>query len=343
MSPADRPWRAALSATLLIIGAAAVSDARAPEDHSTSIDLAALRYVRENDLRLAKIGFNLSTASRAICDRLSPQPGIALQAIDQYPLTLRAELRAILGFESPVVIETVVSGSPADRAGLRGGDPITAINGHPLASPAEDTPMTSATRDAALALIERQPADAPLKLSLIRSQRSYTVSIPASPGCAARFEMLLGDSLDAHSDGTTVQIAERFFARYDDGIIAAIVAHEFAHIILHHRERLAAAGVRHGLLGEFGRSRRLVRRSEDDADALSIALLYNAGYDPGAASRFWRSAGNDVDGGVFRSRTHGSPSARAKALDAQIALIPPNAPQPYIPAVLATRAEAIDQ
>ena len=328
---------------LLVLAPTAMSGARPPMRQPTTIDVTSLLRMREYDRRLATIGFNLTTANRALCDRLSPQPGMVLQTIDQYPIDLRNELRSILGFEFPVVVEAVVAGSPADKAGLLAKDSVIAVNGYPLDNASPNGHMTSATRDAALALIEEQPAGAPLNISLMRAQRTAGVTIPAAPGCAARFEMLLNDGRDAHSDGTTVQISERFFAKYDDGIVAAVVAHELAHIILHHRELLEAAGVHHGLLGEFGRSRRAIRQSEDDADALSIALMYNAGYDPGAAPRFWRQSGSDVDGGMFRSRTHGSSTARAKALDAQIALIPPNAPRPYVPAVLAVRGQAFDQ
>ena len=65
-------------------------------------------------------------------------------------------------------------------------------------------------------------------------------------------------------------------------------------------------------------------------------LLRNAGYDPRIAVRFWREHGGDVDGGLFRSRTHPSSAARAKALEAEIARIPANAPRPYVPPIIAT-------
>ncbi len=50
--------------------------------------------------------------------------------------------------------------------------------------------------------------------------------------------------------------------------------------------------------------------------------------------RFWREHGGEVDGGIFRSRTHPSSSARADAVAAEIAAIPVGAPIPYHPPLI---------
>src|SRR3546814_2491582 len=69
--------------------------------------------------------------------------------------------------------------------------------------------------------------------------------------------------------------------------LAAAVAHELAHNILRHRERLDAADVARGLFKGFGRSARLFRQTEIEADRLSAWPMRGAGYDPPAAVRFW--------------------------------------------------------
>lgn len=147
--------------------------------------------------------------------------------------------------------------------------------------------------------------------------------------------------MTASADGTIVQIGSRFFERYTDDEVAVVVAHELAHNILRHRARLDEAKISRGMLSELGRNGRLIRRTEDEADLLGLHLLRNAGYDPASAPRFWRAHGGDIDGGLFRSRTHASSKARAQALEAEIANLPADAGKPYRPPVLATRDQPL--
>ncbi|MEI5686753.1 MULTISPECIES: M48 family metallopeptidase [Sphingomonas] len=296
---------------------------------------ATFAAIRAVDGRMAGIAYRLTTANAALCRELAPTPGWAIHAIDQYDAPLRDAARVSFGFEAPVAVEAVVPGAPAASAAVQPGDSITAIDGKPLAAVAGKT-TSSATRDAALATIASLPADRPLRVALVRGGQARSVTIAASPGCRSAFEVLLGPGMEASADGRIVQIAVRFFERYSDDEVAVVVAHELAHNILHHARRLDAAGVKRGLLAEVGRNGRLFRLTEDQADLLGMYLLRNAGYDPQSAVRFWRDHGGDVDGGLFRSRTHPSSAARAKAIEAEIARIPADAPRPYVPPIIAT-------
>ena len=239
--------------------------------------------------------------------------------------------------------KAVVAGSAADRAGVGANDSLVSIDGTAFAAgdPAPG-PADSATRDAALALIAGQAVGHPLIVATVHDGIARTRTIDAPVGCRSNFEILLGPGMDASSDGTVVQIGVRFFERYGDDDVAAVVAHELSHTILRHRPRLDAAKVNRGLFAEMGRNGRLFRQTEGDADLLSVALLYNAGYDPQDAVRFWREHGGDVDGGLFRSRTHPSAGARAAAIAAEVARIPAGAPRPYMPPVLATRDQPLN-
>ncbi len=308
---------------------------------SPAADSGYFSALRDVDRRMATIAYRLATANAALCDDLAPVPGVAVHALGQYDVKVRAEARAAFGFATPVAVEAVVPRSAAAFAGLAEDDGLLAVNGVPFedgVSPKAD----AAGRDAALALIARQPAERPLRLTVLRSGKRLAVTAPASPGCRSNFEVLLGPKMEASSDGGTVQIGVRFFERYDNEQVAVVVAHELAHTILKHRARLDAAGVKRGLLREVGRNGRLFRRTEGEADLLGAHLLRNAGYDPRVAVRFWREHGGDVDGGLFRSRTHPSSKARAAAIEAELAALPADAPRPYRPPVLATRDSPLD-
>ncbi len=299
---------------------------------------ATFDAIRAVDGRMAAIAYRLTTANAALCRTLAPTPGWALHAIGQYDPATRDQARRSFGFEAPIAVEAVVPGSPAERAGIQAGDSIVRIDNIPL--PTADAPRaaSSAVRDTTVNLIAALPTERPLQVDLLRGGRSRSVSIAASPGCRSAFEVLLVPGMAASADGRIVQIGVRFFERYTDDEVAVVIGHELSHNILRHAARLEAAGVKRGLLAEVGRNGRLFRTTEDQADLLGMYLLRNAGYDPQIAVRFWREHGGDVDGGLFRSRTHPSSAARAKALEEEIARIPAGAGKVYVPP-LAMEAE----
>ena len=294
--------------------------------------------LRDVDTRMTTIAWRLQTRNAALCRTLQPATGIQLHAIDQYAGEAEADARRAFGFATPVQVQAVAPGSPAALAGVEPDDGLVAVNGLQVPSPGKTGKAVSVTRDAAQALIERQPPAAPLRLTLRRGGQDRMVTLPATPGCRSAFEVLLGPGLKASSDGRIVQVGVRFFETLPDDKIAAVVAHELAHTILEHRRRLEAAGAQWGVLSEFGRNARLFRRTEDDADRLSVHLLRNAGYDPQAAVRFWREDGGKIDGGLFRGPSHGSAKARADAIAREIEALPPPG---VAPAVLATRDEPL--
>jgi len=165
--------------------------------------------------------------------------------------------------------------------------------------------------------------------------------VAAPQGCASSFEVLLGPGFDASADGRLVQVGVRFLERYSDDQVAVIVAHELAHNVLRHPDRLTAAGVNRGLLKEFGRNGRLFRRTEDEADRLGAILYRNVGWDPAGAVAFWRDHGREIDRGLLRARTHAGAQARSRSIAAEVAAIPKAAPVPYVPPLLATRDEPL--
>lgn len=319
-----------LPAWLFLLGAA-------PPPPETAPPAAFFDAMRAADLRLATIAYRLTAANAALCDRLQPQLGMPIHALTQYGAESRPVAAGVFGFESVVGIEGVVANAPAARAGLRANDSIVAVAGRALPALASASANGPADRDAAEALLTAGAPDAPVALSVLRNRRRIDTSVIPVPGCRSRFEVLLGSGLAASSDGSIVQIGDRFFQDYTDTEIAVVVAHELAHIILRHNERRDAARVNRGLFAELGRNGRLMRETENDADRLGIYLMANAGYDPMAAPTFWRQKGGDIDGGLFRSRTHASSSARADVLEGIAKEIAATPTRPIVPAILATR------
>jgi len=133
-------------------------------------------------------------------------------------------------------------------------------------------------------------------------------NIVGVPACPSRFE-LLDSGGRAAADGKRVVIGRKFsgFGLAEDELAAA-VAHEFAHNLLAHRAWLKGAG----------RNSRNIRLTEREADRLMPWLLANAGYDPRAATRFFRKWGPFRDGWIFRAPTHDGWDERAAAVAAEV-------------------------
>jgi len=301
----------------------------------TAMPVAAAPSLLEVDRRLAAIAWRLTTANAALCRDQQPVIGATLHAADQYPPALRAD------FAAPVAVELVVPGAPAAAAGVAENDGVVAVDGAALPAPGTGDAPTSATRDAAQARMAALPVAAPIALTLRRGGGAdRVVTVTPRAGCRVEFEVLTGGKLGASSDGRVVQVGGALFGRFGDDQIAVVVAHELAHAVLRHRARLEAAGVKWGLLAQFGRNARLFRRTETEADLLGAYLLRNAGWDPQLAVRFWREHGTSIDGGMFHSRTH--PSSRDRANATELATMPQEAPVPYLPPLLAQRDAALN-
>ena len=272
----------------------------------------ALVALHRQDLRLATLADRLLVANGELCRELMPVTGMVIHTRDQYGADGAADFA-----NAPVAIAAVVPGSPAASAGLREGDGILAIAGVRVSAlaPAEGSPA----RDAVFDLLASRPPAGALHLSLARGGRAFTAVLAPQPGCRALVEIVASDKTIARSDGRVVQLSYALAERMSDDALAAIFAHELGHLVLEHRRRLAAAGVKKGLLGEFGGSRRKNRQVEEEADRLSVHLLANAGYDPRIAPLFWLSReGRSVDAGIFRSGIYPSPSARAEIMQKEI-------------------------
>ena len=270
--------------------------------------------LRVQDQRVAGIAHRLAVANFELCADRRFLPGIAVHDLSQYDAAARPALIRSLGLDSGPGVLALAPGGPAARAGLLPDDILLAADGRP--PPRDGGPIRLINRiDEAL---EQAFADGRAVLQVRRGQARLAVEIVAERGCASRFQVLGRRGHRALADGIYVQITSGL-AVYaaDDAELAAVLAHEFAHNILRHRLRLDGANVRRGVLGNLGRSARLIRETELEADRLAPYLLDRAGYDPEAAVRFWRRFGNRGLN-IFGSPTHGGWRGRAAAIQAEI-------------------------
>lgn len=310
---------------------------------SAAVDVGAqaLEAIRAADLKLASIGWRLAAGNAALCDRLEPGTGIQLHTLDQFDPASREEARAHFGFATPVAIEGVIAGTPAERAGLKADDSLVRVGSVTIAS-LGGKPNSTDRLVAAQNAIAALPDDAPIKVEALRDGAPVHVTIQPVPVCKSRFEMRIANDWGASADGTMVQISSRFVEEYPDNLIAAVMAHELAHNVLNHRDRLEARGVTFGMLSGFGGNVKYFRQTEVQADLLGVYILANADYPMQAAVEFWKKFGPSKAGGILRSRSHPAWRDRVATIEAEIAKAETLSVRPMVPALIAERSSPLD-
>lgn len=261
------------------------------------------------DVRLAALAERMFAANDALCVSHMPLTGMILHSRDQYDA---AEARMRFG-DDLVAVALVLPGSAAQRAGVRAGDVLQSIGGTPVADLQREAGYL--LRDAAFSLM----ADGG-QVVFQRDGEAFAPEINAPTGCRGLVEIHSSTEMNARTDGRVIQVDYGLAESAEDRVLAVVFAHEFAHLVLDHHQRLQDAGIATGFFAQFGRSGRTKKQMEDEADRLSVHLLANAGYDPAIAPALWRSEeGRRLAGGFLRSLTHPSANARAEALEREIA------------------------
>ena len=271
--------------------------------------ILALKGLQLLDQRLHAVGYRLVSANEPFCRTKVAGAGLLLHDINQYGD--QAAARFALGFDGPVAINAVAEDSPAANTGLAPGNDLFVINNVAIA----DIAVSNQQLDSEVPAYRRLAAvNAALKNALNLGQTQLTVSVggirqivtvdPVQT-CPSRFQISVSDDRSASADGRMVSISSAL-AQYfqSDDEFAAVTAHELAHNLLNHKDRLNEQNVNRGFFGQFGKSAGRIKETEIEADRLSVWLMANAGYDPQAAIRFWTRYGKEHGKGIFSASTH---------------------------------------
>jgi hypothetical protein len=224
---------------------------------------AALGALHDADARVATVAWRLQTANAALCRDAVALPGFSIETLDQYAASERAEATAEFGLKDLPQVSAVVPGSAADKAGLREGDVLLAVDGQPIPRTIADRPDYKRT-----ALVEAALANALARPPVTLMLAARTVTFSGDRGCASNVQLVPGSRLDAVADGHYVQISGvmyEFIA--NDSELAFIVAHELAHNIVTEARRANRASAQ--------------RKAELAADRAAIGMMARAGYDIG--------------------------------------------------------------
>ncbi len=299
----------------IMVVMALAAPARAAEDASQAY-VTALARLQLADARLQSIGWRLATGNARFCADARPEVGLLLQDMLNY--SAPDATRAAAGIRGDFAVQAVAEGSPAALAGLAANDEIVAIAGQDLASLPPQKPGDHRRLFALQERIDAVLAEAGQIQLRVRGRDGVTreVQLSGRPACPSHFELLIGKT-SAQADGNRVVIGDHLdkTRRPSDALgdeeYAALVAHELAHNLLHHRE----------WLDQVGRGWARVKRTEREADRLAVWLLTNAGFDPEAGPRMMASWGRRTDPGFLSLPTHDGWSERVATMQQEIGRI----------------------
>lgn len=277
---------------------------------------AVLAGLAGDQARVLNVGYRLARSGGDLCPAHVPGIGIMVHDAAQYRGAYRALAAGLFGVTTLPAVLAVAEGGPAARAGVAPGDAIRAIDG--VAVPPGDASDGYGRVAAVLGQLDTASLAGMVTLSLSRAGMPVVARVAAEPLCPSRFQVSVDSTLNAEANGAYIEITTGLIAfTHDDDELAAVLAHEMAHNILRHRERLAAAGVpERGKLSAD--DEKLILATEIEADRLSVYLLDRAGYSTAAILAFWRRmASHD---GFERSspRSHPSDSERIAIISTEI-------------------------
>ncbi|HEY9090083.1 M48 family metallopeptidase [Parasphingorhabdus sp.] len=335
--------------TLATVGEQDAAPQAAQNNASQAIEsesVLALKALQLLDQRVHTAGYRLVSANAAYCKETVPNTGLLLHDIQQYGDSAAA--RFAHGFASDIAVNAVAPRSPAAEAGVQVGDGLIAVDGiavEDVAIDAEklDDEQPEYRRIATIgAMLAKAAADGSMMLSVIRGGVEQDIELKPVQTCPSQFQIRVSDDREAAADGKMVSISSTL-AEYvlDEGELAAIAAHELAHNLLDHRERLDDQGVNRGFFGQFGKSAGRIKATEIEADRLSVWLMANAGYDPQSAVRFWTRYGQQYDKGIFSASTHYRWKKRVELFEEEMAKMAEMKPLDgkYAPPLLAGMAQ----
>lgn len=294
-------------------------------------ELVYKKYIQDQD-RVFNVAFPILTANHNFCgQKTSPHFGMTAWNLYTVGQNYRRAAQEIYNLQERVAVQFIADGSPADRAGIRSGDFIVAINGQEI--PASKEGIRIADQ-----VLDRAGYDTST-IVLERAGRRINTRLTPTRGCD--FPTILDYSsgeINAYADGKRIVISKGIlrFAE-DDNELALVIAHELGHNTLNHVGKqqqnamvgslgglaidsiLTAAGVSTGnqfsrMGGQLGAQQYSVS-FEQEADYVGMYFMERAGYNSARVADFWRRMAAENPNSVYTRSSHPTSPERFIAIE----------------------------
>jgi beta-barrel assembly-enhancing protease len=250
------------------------------------------KWAQQQD-RLYEVASPLLLKNASLCKKKTYlTAGIVTQTKYSYSDDFVEAAEQELGLSDRLQVMNVMSGSGADKSGLRRGDILLGIENHELPS------GPKAEQEAARLMASAMRGKSSVRLKLARDGSDYVANVPLTSICAIDVELGNSDYVNAYSDGKRSLITAGMLEYVQsDAELAIVVAKEIAH-------NLVIQGTRPHLVTTIDSLRSFdisVKSSpastkirpytavrDATADKYSIYLLAKAGYNIDKVVPFWK-------------------------------------------------------
>lgn len=317
-----------LIASMMLFGCAApgtqrvsINDSAVKVEERKQMEIVAEEIMAEK-IRLENISWHLQTKGIAICrEDICPSLGIYMMG---KPKGTMGEIYAErYGIKEVPTVYHVISGSPAESAGIKSGDVLTKINGSAIEK-------GNSIND----LIGSWEQGKSIEVTVERLGQPVTSTL--TPVATCKYGVVLSPEqiVNAFADGKQVMIARGMMAfAKNDNELALVISHEIAHnsmkhidakkqnmglglladiaIVLATKGQVSNPGFANIGAGAFS------QEFEAEADYVGLYIMANAGLPIADAPKFWRrmAAANPQNIKTNHSASHPSTSYRMVALE----------------------------
>ena len=284
--------------------------------------------------RLAGLARPLLAANTDLCGKDTIKAyGFNWLTLVDIPVQNRHVVERFIGISDHPFINIVTPGSAAEKAGLRRGDILLAINGDPV--PAGEGRGYNSRKTIRAMLDEASSMDATVTIKYLRGEfEEREALIDPVTQCKYGIILVKDDMVNAFADGDNIYVTTGMYRFAETGKeLQTVIAHELAH----NSEGHVAKKVGNYLLGSiidvaiaastgiytsglFGNATSMIfsQNFEREADYIGMYMMERADIDSRESANLWRRmAAENRTPGIFNFvRTHPTTAERFTNLDA---------------------------
>lgn len=269
--------------------------------------------------RVDRVGFAVLSANADMCAQgTAGNMGLTVKARSEVHSAYRDAAQFFLNIGSKPRVVSVVPGGPADKAGVKPGDVVLAVNGE----------KCSGFND----VLNSGYTSVKVDMALERDGTQILVTVLPVRTCASPIMVMEEPRINAFANGMGILITSGMvkFCRSDDEL-ALVLGHELAHNSMKHMEAkrgnsllmsilidapvIVFTGVNPGVGNAVGMGM-YSQEFESEADYIGMYHTARAGYDTTGVADLWRRMASENPEAVTHATSHPTTATRFVALEA---------------------------